>query len=78
MPGLDGFGVLEGMGLHGHIETTPVLMLTARNAPEDVQRALKLGARDYLTKPFDDKQLLARVARLLRPRPQSRAAATLI
>ena len=53
-------------------------MLTARNAPEDVQRALKLGARDYLTKPFDDKQLLARVARLLRPRPQSRAAATLI
>lgn len=43
--------------------------LTARNAPRDVKDALALGARDYLTKPFKDAVLLARVTRLLRPRP---------
>jgi two-component system OmpR family response regulator len=64
MPGLDGFGVLEHM--RKHRLATPTMMLTARNQPADVQRAIALGAKDFLTKPFDDQRLLARVARLLR------------
>lgn len=65
MPEMDGFGVLSAL------KTVPrapaVLMLTARHAPDDVRRAVQLGAKDYLTKPFNEIQLLARVARLLRP-----------
>ena len=54
------------------------MVLTARNAPDDVKRVMELGARDYLAKPFNDQQLLARVTRLLRqrrpaPRPKIEA-----
>ncbi len=66
MPGLDGFGVMQDMQNTGMIRCVPTLVLTARNQPEDVNRALALGARDYLAKPFKDSQLRARVARLVR------------
>ena len=69
MPGLNGFGVLKVMRETPSIANIPVMVLTARNAPEDVREALSLGARDFLAKPFDDAQLLTRIARLLRPRP---------
>lgn len=72
MPVLDGFGVLEHMRVQGLTEKTPTMVLTARNSPEDVSKAIKLGARDYLSKPFKDEQLIARVGRLLM---RSRAAA---
>lgn len=65
MPMLDGFGVLEYMRAQSLTEKTPTLVLTARNSPEDVTRAIRLGARDYLSKPFKDEQLIARVGRLL-------------
>jgi len=67
MPGLDGFGVLEALGRHGVLKTLPVMVLTARNQGDDVRRAISLGARDFLTKPFKDQQLLTRVARLTAP-----------
>ena len=65
MPELDGFGVLQALGPRA--AKTPTLVLTARHASEDVRRAIGLGAKDYLGKPFSETQLLARVARLLRP-----------
>jgi two-component system OmpR family response regulator len=65
MPRLDGFGVLENMKRLGN--RTPTIVLTARNQSTDVQQAIKLGARDFLTKPFEDFKLLSRVARLVRP-----------
>ena len=65
MPVLDGFGVLERMGKAGTART-PTLVLSARHATADVQRAIALGARDYLAKPFSEGQLLMRVARLFR------------
>lgn len=69
MPRLDGFGVLRGMKALGI--GVPTLVLTARNQSSDVQEALKLGASDFLSKPFQDQQLLARVGRLIR-RPAAR------
>jgi len=72
MPRLDGFGVLRQMKLLGHLPRVPVMMLTARNQTADVQAAIKLGARDFLTKPFDDRTLLARVARLVRTAASAR------
>ena len=64
MPRLDGFGVLEGAKARGQLRTTPVLMLTARNARADVERARTLGASDYMVKPFNDQHLLQRIAKL--------------
>lgn len=75
MPVLDGFGVLNYMRSQGLIEKTPTMVLTARNSPEDVAKAIKLGARDYLSKPFKDEQLISRVGRLLvRSRPAAAGA----
>ncbi|OYX01530.1 MAG: response regulator [Caulobacter vibrioides] len=67
MPEMDGFGVLEALKAYSGAKRIPVLVLTARHTAEDVRRAVGLGAKDYLTKPFSESQLLARVARLLRP-----------
>ena len=71
MPQMDGFGVLECLGDLPH-PPPPTLVLTASHNAADVQKAVKLGARDYLSKPFEDRQLLMRVARLFRT--QSSAA----
>jgi two-component system OmpR family response regulator len=68
MPGMDGFTVLKRMRADPLTAHVPVLILTARRAPDDIKTAIRLGATDYLTKPFNDEQLLARVARLLRKR----------
>jgi DNA-binding response OmpR family regulator len=68
MPGMDGFGVLEYMARPGSYQA-PTLVLTARHLAQDVERAIRLGARDYLAKPFDDRMLLARVRRLFRGAP---------
>ncbi len=70
MPSLDGFGVLKQMGRE-KTARIPTLVLTASRGPVDVQRAIQLGARDYLAKPFRDSDLLMRVARLFR-RPAGR------
>jgi DNA-binding response OmpR family regulator len=66
MPELDGFGVLKALEADP-APGTRILVLTARHAADDVRRAMALGAKDYLAKPFNDAQLLARVARLTRP-----------
>lgn len=66
MPVLDGFQVLERMKIGQSVHRTPTLVLTARNRPEDVKKAIGLGARDYIAKPFKDDQLIARVHRLVR------------
>lgn len=73
MPYLDGFQVLERMrGGSNGIARPATLVLTARSQADDVQRAIQLGAKDYLAKPFRDEHLLARVARLM---ARSRAVA---
>ena len=66
MPVHDGFEVLRRMRANKKHADTPVIMLTARRAEKDVVGALKLGANDYLVKPFMPEELLARLARLLK------------
>lgn len=64
LPGLNGFEVLNRLRQGG--VKTPVIILTARNAEEEVVQGLKHGADDYITKPFGVAELLARVSAVLR------------
>jgi two-component system alkaline phosphatase synthesis response regulator PhoP len=64
MPGCDGFTVLHRLRQRGDL--TPVLILSARSADKDKIRGLELEADDYLTKPFNLRELLLRVDALLR------------
>lgn len=64
LPGLDGFEVCQH--LRRRDDFTPILILTARGQPDDVVYGLKLGADDYMVKPFDLAELLARAEGLLR------------
>jgi DNA-binding response OmpR family regulator len=65
MPRMSGIEVLKELA--GRSPRLPVLVLTARRRVEDVREVIGLGADSYLTKPFDDKHLLDRVARLVSP-----------
>ncbi len=67
LPGKDGFKVCRELRTNGF--AVPVLMLTARDAVEDRIEGLDSGADDYLPKPFDFDELLARVRALLRRKP---------
>ena len=73
LPKRDGFDVCRTLRQRGVI--TPILMLTARGQVVDRVVGLKLGADDYLIKPFEALELLARVEALLRRAGQSAAAA---
>jgi DNA-binding response OmpR family regulator len=64
LPGLDGVGVLKGLRRGG--SKVPVVMLTARDTTLDKVHSLDLGADDYVTKPFEMDELLARIRALLR------------
>jgi len=64
LPGLDGVGVLKG--LRRRSVRVPVIMLTARDTTLDKVHSLNLGADDYVTKPFEMDELLARMRALLR------------
>ncbi|RMF71569.1 MAG: DNA-binding response regulator [Acidobacteria bacterium] len=64
LPGHDGMFVLERARREGY--TGPVIILSARSSLEDKLRGLELGADDYVTKPFDLEELLARIAVRLR------------
>ena len=70
MPGMDGMEVLKTLRMDG--KTMPALFLTARQEVSDRVRGLDLGADDYLTKPFDRNELLARIRAMLRRREEFR------
>ncbi|HEV8239204.1 MAG TPA: response regulator transcription factor [Thermoanaerobaculia bacterium] len=74
LPEVDGFEVVRRLRDAGDL--TPILMLTARDQPDDKVYGLKLGADDYLVKPFDLGELLARVESLLRRRAWTNGGAT--
>jgi len=65
MPHLDGFGVMEQLKALGDPLFPPVVILTAQHGQDFLLRALNAGARDFITKPFDRNELLARVRNML-------------
>lgn len=67
LPGLDGFSIARR--LREQRNQTPILMLTARDATQDIVKGLDFGADDYLTKPFSFDVLLARVRAVARRGP---------
>src|SRR5260221_453206 len=66
LPFVDGFALVKAIEGSGELPSA-VMLLSGHAAPALKVRALKLGAADYMTKPFDPDDLLARVARLLPP-----------
>jgi DNA-binding response OmpR family regulator len=70
LPEMDGFEVCQSLRSEGNF--TPIVILTARSQPDDVIYGLKLGADDYVVKPFDLAELLARVEGMLRRQEWSR------
>lgn len=65
MPEMDGYTLLKQIKEAPHLQSIPIIMLTARTAEEDKLRALRLGVDDYLGKPFSTQELLARSANLI-------------
>jgi DNA-binding response OmpR family regulator len=67
LPGLDGLAVCRSLKADPATSTIPVIMLTARGRPNDVDAGLAAGASDYITKPFSPRALLDKVEQLLFP-----------
>lgn len=65
MPVLDGFVVLQRLKVAPETAQIPVVMLTARKHESDVVNGLRLGAREYLVKPFLPEELLTRIENIL-------------
>jgi len=75
LPGGDGFDICRE--LSGRVPRPPLIILSARSQKEDKVRGLNLGADDYVTKPFDLEELLARIHAVLRRRESSVSQVTL-
>ncbi len=61
LPGMDGYEVCRRLRQRDPLHATPIVMLTARVSQADERRGLDLGADDYMTKPFDQRQLTGRL-----------------
>lgn len=66
MPELDGYGVLHILSKRDETARIPFIFLTAKTEKSDLRKGMELGADDYLTKPFDDTELLNAIATRLR------------
>ena len=76
LPGIDGFEVCRRIRATPAVAGTPVIMLTAKGDPVDTVVGLELGADDYVAKPFEPRELLARIRAVLRRGPGRPAAGT--
>jgi CheY-like chemotaxis protein len=65
MPELDGYGVLHMLSKNEAAAAIPFIFLTAKAEKEDYRKGMSLGADDYLTKPFDDTELLTKKIRTI-------------
>ena len=74
MPGEDGLALTASLK---RASETPILLLTARNEPEDRIDGLERGADDYLAKPFEPRELVLRISNLLRRAPRTAPAPVL-
>lgn len=67
MPGVDGFTFLKKVRQRGFTSHTPVLMLSARSESKERIKCYKLGAQDYITKPFNPEELVEVIKKNLYP-----------
>lgn len=74
MPELDGYGVLYMLGKNESTMNIPFIFLTAKTERADVRKAMEMGADDYLTKPFDDIELLNAIESRLKKRDQQQSS----
>jgi DNA-binding response OmpR family regulator len=65
MPMKDGYEVLETLKADPATKRIPVLVLSMRSREEDIVKGLKLGAEDYVTKPFNAQELMVRIGKIL-------------
>jgi two-component system chemotaxis sensor kinase CheA len=66
MPRMDGFALLQAIKADASLSALPVILMTSRNDPADIQRGMELGAEAYITKQkFDQRELLATIGRIL-------------
>ncbi len=70
MPELDGYGVLYMLSKHENTQQIPFIFLTAKTEKADLRKAMEMGADDYLTKPFDDLELLNAIESRFKKRAQ--------
>lgn len=73
MPEMDGYQVLKSIRQYPTLAHTPVILLTAKTLSESKIKGLEYGADDYITKPFDTKELIARVTNILELRKKLKA-----
>lgn len=66
LPYFDGFELVTHIRSNEKWKSVPIIMLTARSSEKDIVKALELGANDYVTKPFNVKELMARIKRNLK------------
>lgn len=66
MDNLDGYGVLHLLNKHAQTKAIPFIFMTAKSERSDIRKGMELGADDYLTKPFDDTELLNAIETRLR------------
>ena len=74
MPVMDGIAMLRRLREDPVLKRTPVIMLTAESGCENMATVARLGVRDYITKPFRDEQLLAKVGRIIPLIPRADAS----
>ncbi|MDX1736813.1 MAG: response regulator [Alphaproteobacteria bacterium] len=65
LPGCDGFEVAKNLRASTKGRTTPILMLTAKNRPIDMEKATELGVDAFMTKPFSTREVVEKVKTLL-------------
>ena len=65
MPKVDGFTTLQEIKSQDNLKDIKVIFLSAKNNPADIEKGLKMGADDYITKPYSIKKLTERVEKLL-------------
>src|SRR2546423_2982669 len=66
MPDLDGYGVLHLLRKNEETQNIPFIFLTAKSERSDFRKGMEMGADDYITKPFDDIELLSAIERRLK------------
>ena len=65
MPRMDGFEVATQVRFNSRLQHIPIIMITSRTGEKHRERALEIGVNDYMGKPFQEKELLEKIQRLL-------------